>query len=115
MTAVSHDRLHRILQLALSSPYEGEREKAVTLLMSLLERSELSLHQLDRSFASGDGADELRKRVGLPASHIFRVKSREEAVLYGHLMRRIVGTHLAPQMAEVTAGYEVTCTVTSEA
>lgn len=115
VTAVHHDRLHRVLQLALTSPYEGEREKAVALFLSLLERTELSLHQLDRSFAPGDGANELRKRVGLPFSCVRSVKSREEAALYRHLVQRSAGPDTPVQTAEVADGYELTCTLTLHA
>lgn len=115
MTATNHDRLYRILQLALSSPYEGERQKAVTLFLGLLEKSELSLHQLDRSFVPGDGAHELRKRVGLPVRTVFCVKSHEEAILYSHLVQRVSGPEVMPQTTEVSDGYEVTCTLNSAA
>ena len=115
MTAVNHDRLHRVLQLALTSPYEGEREKAVALFLVLLGKTELSLHQLDRSFGQGDGADALRKRAGLPTSYVLSVKSREEAALYRHLAERAVGQGTPVQTAEVADGYKLTCTLTPNA
>ena len=112
MTAVNHDRLHRVLQLALTSPYEGEREKAVALFLVLLEKTELSLHQLDRSFAPGDGGNELRKRVGLPAQYSVTCSSREEAMLYRHLIRRFNPLETPVQLLEAATGYELRCTMT---
>lgn len=112
MTAISHDRLHRVLQLALNSPYEGEREKAVALFLSLLERTELSLHNLDRSFAPGDGENELRKRVGLPAQYNVTCSSREEAMLYRHLVRRFSLLETPVHLLETKTGYELRCTLT---
>ena len=115
MTAVNHDRLHRVLQLALTSPYEGEREKAVALFLGLLGKTELSLHQLDRSFVAGDGAEALRKRARLPSSYVLSVKSREEAALYRRLVQRAAGPGAPVQIAEVADGYELTCTFTPNA
>ena len=112
---VNADRLYRVLQLALTSPYEGEREKAVALFLSLLEKTELSLHQLDRSFGPGDGANALRTRVGLPAQFSVTCNSREEATLYRHLVRRFSPLEKPVQLLESSAGYEVRCTLTPSA
>jgi hypothetical protein len=115
MTAISHDRLHRVLQLALNSPYEGEREKAVALFLSLLDKTDLSLHQLDRSFAPGDRGNELRKRVGLPAQYSVTCSSREETMLYRHLVRRFSLLETPVQLLEAKTGYELRCTLTPAA
>lgn len=112
---VNYDRLYRVLQLALTSPYEGEREKAVALFLSLLEKAELNLHQIDRSFELGDESNALRKRAGLPTSYVLSVKSLEEAVLYRHLAERAAGRGIPVQTAEVADGYELTCTLTPSA
>ncbi|WP_407541684.1 hypothetical protein Q0M94_19535 (plasmid) [Deinococcus radiomollis] len=112
MTAFNHDRLHRVLQLALTSPYEGEREKAVGLFLGLLEKTGLSLHQIDRSFEPDDGMNALRKRAGLAAQFSVLCNSREEAVLYGHLVRRFSTLEKPVQFLEAKTGFEVRCILT---
>ena len=84
---IAHEQLRRILQLALHSPYEGERRKAVALLLQRLERENVMLAELDFSFGSGDTTNILRLRARLPYEFEVSLKSREEAQLYEGLLQ----------------------------
>lgn len=92
MTAASREQLQRILRLALRSPYEGERSKAVALLLTRLEREQLTLTDLDGSFNVGDDGNTLRFRARLPHEFEVCLKSREEAQLYEGLLTRYPAT-----------------------
>ncbi|RJF75701.1 hypothetical protein D3875_01245 [Deinococcus cavernae] len=83
-----HDQLRRVLQLALNSPYEGERRKAVALLLQRMERECISLSDLDPSFCRSDTANTLRHRARLPYEFEVTLKSHEEAQLYEGLLKR---------------------------
>ena len=88
----AHAQLRRILQLALHSPYEGERSKAVSLLLQKLEREKLTLADIDPSFTSQDTANELRFRANLPYVFEVTLKSHEEALFYEGLLARYPDT-----------------------
>lgn len=83
-----HEQLRRILQLALHSPYEGERSKAVSLLLQKLEREALTLSDIDASFSAQDAANALRFRANLPFEFEVSLKSHEEAQFYEGLLTR---------------------------
>ncbi|MFC4452327.1 hypothetical protein [Deinococcus sonorensis] len=112
MTGDQTLRLQRVLHLALSSPYPGERDKAVTLLAQLLAKAGIGLHQLDGSFTPGASLDDLRRRAGLPCPHTVLIRSREELTLYHHLIRQLAPHAWPPAaLAEDTQGYRLTYVV----
>lgn len=75
-------QLQRVLRLALDSPYEGERTKAVSLLMQRLADTGLSLSDLDPSFQGPTPENLLRERAGLAYEFEIVLKSSEEAIFY---------------------------------
>lgn len=91
MTGVEgvREQLRRILQLALSTPYEGEKEKAVALLVQRLGREGWQLSDLDPSFSGPDQENRLRERAGLPYLFEVTLRSREEASFYARLVQRV--------------------------
>ncbi|WP_216327399.1 hypothetical protein [Deinococcus aestuarii] len=86
----TREQLRRVLQLALNSPYEGERAKAASLLLQRLEASGLTLADLDPSFHVPAPENALRERAGLPYEFEVTLNSREEALLYGGLLEALV-------------------------
>ncbi|KEF34107.1 hypothetical protein RDMS_08850 [Deinococcus sp. RL] len=86
------DQLRRILNLALHSPYDGEKEKAVALLHLRLTKSGLRLRDLDAGFQEQDDENELRRRAGLAHYAEVTFHSHEEAALYASLLRQATGT-----------------------
>lgn len=86
----TRDQLRRVLQLALNSPYEGERAKAASLLLQRLEASGLTLADLDPSFLVPAPENVLRERAGLPYEFEVTLSSREEALLYCGLLESLV-------------------------
>ncbi|WP_019588723.1 hypothetical protein [Deinococcus apachensis] len=84
----ANEQLKRVLQLALHSPFEGERAKAAALLVQRLQRAGLTLSDLDPSFGADDGENALRQRADLPYEFEVTLKSREEALLYHGLLQR---------------------------
>ncbi|WP_158679833.1 hypothetical protein [Deinococcus sp. NW-56] len=83
-----HEQLRRVLQLALHSPYEGERAKAVALLVQRMEREGVDLPDLDPSFRVADAENELRRRANLPYTFEVTLKSHEEALLFQGLLEQ---------------------------
>ncbi|WP_027482406.1 hypothetical protein [Deinococcus pimensis] len=86
---VSLEQLRRVLALALNSPYDGEKEKAVSLLLGRLERDGLRLADLDARFDVPDPVGALRELSGLEHTFEVTLKSREEAAFYAGLTRRL--------------------------
>lgn len=84
-----HDQLKRILQLALLSPYEGERSKAVSRLLQRLADNELTLMDIDGSFQGEDQENQLRQRANLPHKFLVSLKSHEEALLYKGIIEQL--------------------------
>lgn len=83
-----HEQLRRVLQLALHSPYEGERTKAVALLVQRMGREGVALADLDPSFHVVDPENELRRRANLPYTFEVTLKSQEEALLFQGLLEQ---------------------------
>lgn len=84
----TRQQLQRVLQLALHSPYEGERAKAVSLLLQRLHKEGLSLGDLDSAFQVAEADNVLKQRAGLPYEFEVVLKSREEALLFHGLLQR---------------------------
>lgn len=97
-------QLQRILRLALESPYEGERAKAVSLLMQRLVDTGLSLSDLDPSFQGPTSENLLRERAGLAYDFEIVLKSSEEAIFY-----RSVIEGFAPQSVIGFDGHRLLC------
>lgn len=97
-------QLQRVLRLALDSPYEGERTKAVSLLMQRLVDADLSLSDLDPSFQGPSSENLLRERAGLAYDFEIVLKSSEEAVFY-----RSVIEGFAPQSVIGFDGHRLLC------
>ena len=110
MSAPSADRLTRVLKIALNSPYEGERQKAVALLSTLLAAQGLRVAQLDTSFAPGDDLDEVRRRAGLPYRFTLSFKSREEGALFRSLLKGLAPLEAGgAELIQGAQGYLLTC------
>ncbi|WP_425145059.1 hypothetical protein [Deinococcus sp.] len=114
MTAADRSRIARVLKIALDSPYEGEREKSVGLVLRLLERAGLRLRDIDASFAAGSGEAQLRARARLACEYLEFFRSREEALLYLHLFRRLAPAAPPPQPGEDARGYTLGCYASPE-
>lgn len=97
-------QLQRVLQLALNSPYEGERTKAVSLLVQRLVDTGLSLSDLDPSFQEPTSENLLRERAGLAYDFEIVLKSSEEAMFY-----RGVIEDFAPQSVIGLDGHRLLC------
>ncbi|ULH17302.1 hypothetical protein MF271_18270 (plasmid) [Deinococcus sp. KNUC1210] len=108
MTA-DRERTRRVLRIALSSPYEGEREKSVGLVLQLLQRSGLRLCDIDASFGTADGELALRTRARLAASYQVSFRSREEALFYLRLFGVFAASSPPPVPGEDQSGYILTC------
>lgn len=105
----THSQLKRILQLALHSPYPGERNKAASLLILRLERDAIKLADLDPSFDADATANTLKCRAGLPYEFEVTLKSREEAQLYEGLLCRYAETSTA-----WLEGHHLRCVATAD-
>lgn len=85
----NYDQLHRILSLVLNSPYEGEKEKAVAVLLHRLDQVGLNLADLDATFAGPEPENTLRQRAGLAYDFEVSFRSPEEAMFYARLVERL--------------------------
>lgn len=99
-------QLQKILRLALGTPYPGEREKAVGLLVPRLRQTGLNLHDLDPTFPPGAQENELRERAGLCFHFEMTLNSAEEALLFLTLLRRLgpIGSE-----GKHTTGHQLQC------
>ncbi|AZI45261.1 hypothetical protein EHF33_20360 (plasmid) [Deinococcus psychrotolerans] len=101
------EQLRRVLQLALHSPYEGERAKAVALLLQRLETTRLTLADLDASFNVPFAENVLKERADLVCDFEVLLKSREEALLYSGLIEALV-----PASVTWLEGHHLLCRAT---
>lgn len=93
-------QLGKVLRLALASPFPGEREKAVSLLLLRLQQAGLELHDLDPNFPAGAGENDLRERAELCFHFEVTLSSAEEALFFLVLLQRLgptgsTGDHLS--------------------
>lgn len=82
------EQLRLVLNLALNSPYEGERMKAASLLLQRLEKAGLTLGHLDASLKTPEAENGFRRHAGLAFEFEMVLKSREEALFYSGLLKR---------------------------
>ena len=115
MSAEDRQRILRVLRIALSSPYEGEREKSAGLVLQLLARSGLRLCDIDASFGTLDAEPALRKRARLAADYRVSFRSREEGQFYLRLFGLLAPAGSPPpQPGEDASGYTLRCFASPE-